>query len=85
MCVRMFNKKFSLTNGSEQVQQVSANIHLILHTVALLPVLMNVVVPKLEYAAEGGEGNLKVVERQKTVQTTAKKILGCSQRRVIQY
>ena len=43
-------------------------------------ILVNVVVPKLEYAGEVWEGNAKFVRQPKTaVQTTAaKNILGCS-------
>jgi len=42
-------------------------------------ILMNVIVPKLEYAGEVWEGNVKLVERLETLQmAAAKKILGCS-------
>ena len=42
-------------------------------------ILMNVIVPKLEYAGEAWEGNAKFVKQLETVQmTAAKKILGCS-------
>ena len=42
-------------------------------------ILMNVIVPRLEYAGEVWEGNAKFVKQLETVQmTAAKKILGCS-------
>ena len=42
-------------------------------------ILMNVIVPKLEYAGEIWEGNVKLVKKLETVQmAAAKKILGCS-------
>ncbi|CAB1113164.1 unnamed protein product [Ectocarpus sp. CCAP 1310/34] len=42
-------------------------------------VLLNVIVPKLEYAGEVWEGNEKAVKQLETVQmAAAKKILGCS-------
>lgn len=42
-------------------------------------ILMNVIVPKLEYAGEVWEGNGKLVKQLETVQmTAAKKMLGCS-------
>lgn len=42
-------------------------------------ILMNVIVPKLEYAGEVWEGNAKLVKQLETVQmTAAKKVLGCS-------
>ena len=42
-------------------------------------ILMNVIVPKLEYAGEAWEGNAKFVKQLETVQMTAAKyILGCS-------
>ena len=42
-------------------------------------ILMNVIVPKLEYAGEVWEGNVKLVKKLETVQmAAAKKILGCS-------
>ena len=43
-------------------------------------ILMNVIVPKLEYAGEVWEGNAKLVKQLETVQMTAaaKKVLGCS-------
>ena len=42
-------------------------------------VLMNVIVPKLEYAGEVWEWNAKLVKQLETVQmTAAKKILRCS-------
>ena len=37
--------------------------------------MMNVIVPKLEYAGEGWEGNAKFVTHLKTVQITAAKII----------
>ena len=41
-------------------------------------ILMNVIIPKLEYA-EVWEGNVKLVKKLETVQmAAAKKILGCS-------
>ena len=41
--------------------------------------VINVVVPKLEYAEEVSEGNAKFVQQLETVQMiAAKKILGCS-------
>ena len=41
--------------------------------------LMNVIVPKQEYAGEVREENAKFVKQLETVQTTtAKKVLGCS-------
>ena len=36
-------------------------------------ILINVIVPKLEYAVEVGEGNAKLVKQLKTVQMTAAK------------
>ena len=42
-------------------------------------ILMNVVVPMLEYAGEVWEGNVRLAEKLETVQMAAvKKILGCS-------
>ena len=42
-------------------------------------ILMNVIVPKLEYAGEVWEGNAKLVKQLETVQMKgAKKVLGCS-------
>ena len=42
-------------------------------------ILLNVIVPKLEYAGEVWEGNKKLAEKLETVQmSAAKKILGCS-------
>ena len=42
-------------------------------------ILINVIVPKLEYAGEVWQGNAKFVKQLETVQTTAaKNILGCS-------
>ena len=42
-------------------------------------ILLNVIVPKLEYAGEVWEGNKKFAEKLKTVQmSAARKILGCS-------
>ena len=41
-------------------------------------ILMNVIVPKLEYAEELWEGNAKLVKQLETVQMTAKKVQGCS-------
>ena len=42
-------------------------------------ILLNVIVPKLEYAGEVWEGNEKAVKQLETVQmAAAKKILGCS-------
>ena len=41
-------------------------------------ILMNVIVPKLEHAAEVLEGNAKLVKQLETVQMTAAKILRCS-------
>ena len=42
-------------------------------------ILIDVIVPKLEYAGEVWEGNAKFVKQLETVQmTAAKKILGCS-------
>ena len=42
-------------------------------------VLLNVIVPKLEYAGEVWEGNKKLADKLETVQTSAaKRILGCS-------
>ena len=40
--------------------------------------LMNVIVPKLEYAQKVWEGNAKLAKQLETVQmTAAKKVLGC--------
>ena len=45
-------------------------------------ILIDVIVPKLEYAGEVWEGNAKLVKQLETVQmTAAKKILGCSSTR----
>ena len=42
-------------------------------------ILMSVIVPKLEYAGEVWEGNVKLVKKLETVQmAAAEKILGCS-------
>ena len=42
-------------------------------------ILINAIVPKLEYAGEVWEGNAKLVRQLETVQmTAAKKVLGCS-------
>ena len=42
-------------------------------------ILMNVIVPKLEYAGEVWEGNAQLVKQLETVHmTAAKKVLGCS-------
>ena len=42
-------------------------------------ILMNLIVPKLEYAGEVWEGNAKLVKQLETVQVTAaKRVLGCS-------
>ena len=42
-------------------------------------ILMNVIVPKLEYAGEVWEGNAKFVKQLQTVQmTAAEHMLGCS-------
>ena len=42
-------------------------------------ILLNVILPKLEYAGEVGEGNKKLADKLETVQmSAAKKILGCS-------
>ena len=42
-------------------------------------ILMNVIVPKLEYAGEVWEGNAKLVKQLETLWVTAaKKVLGCS-------
>ena len=42
-------------------------------------IMMNVIVPKLEYAGEVWEGNAKFVKQLETMQmTAAKNILGCS-------
>ena len=42
-------------------------------------ILMNVIVPKLEYAGEVWEGNAQLVKQLETVQmAAAKKVLGCS-------
>ena len=42
-------------------------------------ILMNVIVPNLEYAGDEREGNAKLVKQVATVQmTAAKKVLGCS-------
>ena len=50
-----------------------------LNTRIKIGILMNVIVPKLEYAGEIWEGNAKFVRQLKTVQmTAARKILGCS-------
>ena len=41
-------------------------------------ILINVFVPKLEYAVEIWEGNAKLVKQLETVQmTAAEKVLGC--------
>ena len=45
-------------------------------------ILMNVIVPKLEYDEEVWEGNVKLAEKLETVQmAAAKKTLGCSKKR----
>ena len=50
-----------------------------LHTRIKRCILLNVIVPKLEYAGEVWEGNKKLAEKLETVQmSAAKKILGCS-------
>ena len=42
-------------------------------------ILMNVIVPKLEYAGEVWEGNAQLVKQLETVQmAAAEKVLGCS-------
>ena len=42
-------------------------------------ILINVIVPKLEYAGKVWEGNAKLVQQLEPVQmTAAKKVLGCS-------
>ena len=42
-------------------------------------VLINVIVPKLEYAGEAWQGNAKLVKQLETVQmAAAKKVPGCS-------
>ena len=42
-------------------------------------ILINVIVPKLEYAGEAWEGNAKLVKQLETVQMrTSKKVVGCS-------
>ena len=42
-------------------------------------VLINVIVPKLEYAGEAWQGNAKLVKQLETVQmAAAKNVLGCS-------
>ena len=41
-------------------------------------ILLNMIVPKLQYAGEFGEGNKKLADKLETVQMSAAKILGCS-------
>ena len=49
-------------------------------------ILMNVIVPKLEYAGEVWEGNVKLVKKLETVQmAAAKKYLDAQKRRAIQH
>ena len=49
-------------------------------------ILINVIVPKLEYVGEVWEGNAKFVKQLETVQMTAAKIYYDAQaRRVLQY
>ena len=47
-------------------------------------ILMNMIVPKLEYAGEVWEGNAKLVKKLKTVQMAAARRLGARKRRVVQ-
>ena len=50
-----------------------------LDTRSKICILMNLIVPKLDYAGEVWEGNAKFVKQLETVQmTAAKQILGCS-------
>ena len=67
-------------NGKSQVGKMDAILtdpHL--DTRIKICILMNVIVPKLEYAGEVWEGNTKFVKQLETVlMTAAKHILGCS-------
>ena len=50
-----------------------------LDTTIKICIMINVIVPKLEYAVEVWEGNAKFVKQLETMlMTTAKGILGCS-------